>query len=131
MEFLLQAWPGVKIFDVGCFSHTLNNAGKKIDMPKLHEYIKSWHQLLYSHGCKMLFKTTMGESMAGYSKVRWWASWEEFNQLQKPQINTKLSSFLSTCITHSYSVDSATKCLKYFMKILNDITLSCFVVWFS
>ncbi len=58
--------------DIGCFSHTLDNAGNKFNTPTLNEFLASWIRL-FSHSPKarLLWKDRTGISVKSYCKTRW------------------------------------------------------------
>ena len=70
------------VVDVGCFSHTIDHVGEKFKCSTLTEFITLWISL-FSHSpkAKMLWKSRTGQSMASYSKTRWWSKWEIIKQL--------------------------------------------------
>lgn len=70
------------LIDIGCYSHTLDNAGSKFELPTVEKFMNSWISL-FSHSPKARFewKDKTGRSMASYSETRWWSRWEVFNQV--------------------------------------------------
>ena len=70
------------LLDVGCFSHTTDNAGRHFGTPILDKFIRSW-LVLFSHSPKacLLWKARTGRSMRTYSSTRWWSKWEVMEQL--------------------------------------------------
>lgn len=68
--------------DIGCFSHTLDNAGSKIATPVLSEFMISCVSL-FSHSPKarLAWVTCTGIAIKTYSKTRWWSKWEMIKQL--------------------------------------------------
>ena len=81
------AIPHIKImfpnlFDIGCYSHTLDPVGSKFELPTLEEFVKPWISL-FSHSPKTRFewKCKTGRAMASYSETRWWSRWEVFHQI--------------------------------------------------
>ena len=71
-----------KIFDVGCFSHTLDHVGEKFDMPKLDAFSKSWLNMLSrSPKSRLAWKDKTGLIMPTYSTTRWWSKWEVLKQV--------------------------------------------------
>ena len=72
MQTLKIVYPS--IVDVGCFSHTIDHVGEKFNTPTLGEFITLWITL-FSHSpkCRMLWRSRTGQSMASYSKTRWWS----------------------------------------------------------
>lgn len=72
------------LLDIGCYSHTLDIAGNKFELPTVEEFIKPWISL-FSHSPKARFewKSKTGRSMASYSETRWWSRWEVFHQVMQ------------------------------------------------
>ncbi len=70
------------ILDVGCFSHTIDNAGRHFKTPFVDEFIRNWLSL-FSHSPKarLLWKARTGRSMHTYSSTRWWSKWKVLEQL--------------------------------------------------
>ncbi len=70
------------ILDVGCFSHTIDNAGRHFNTLIVDEFIRNWLSL-FSHSPKarLLWKARTGRSMRTYSSTRWWSKWEVLEQL--------------------------------------------------
>ena len=66
-----------KIFDVGCYSHTLDHVGEKMDTSVLHDFIKGWVSLFaHSPKTRLAWSTLTGLSPPTYSTVRWWSRYE-------------------------------------------------------
>ena len=65
------------LFDVGCFSHTLDRVGENMRVPVLNEFIKHWISL-FSHSPKiiMAWASLTGLSSPSYSSTRWWSKYE-------------------------------------------------------
>ena len=72
------------LMDIGCFSHTVNNAGNRFTTPVLNEFLTSWIRL-FSHSPKacLLWKDHTGMPIKSYSKTRWWSKWEVAKQLME------------------------------------------------
>ena len=70
------------VLDVGCFSHTTDNAGRHFSTPILDEFMRCW-LALFSHSPKarLLRKARTGRSMRSHSSTRWWSKWEVMEQL--------------------------------------------------
>ena len=70
------------IFDVACFSHTLDRVGRWFSTPNLIEFINTWISL-FSHSpkVKLLWKEKTGKAMGSYSATRWWSKWEIMHQV--------------------------------------------------
>ena len=63
-----------KIFDVGCYSHTLDHVGEKMDTSVLNDFIKGWVSLFaHSPKTRLAWSTLTGLSPPTYSTVRWWS----------------------------------------------------------
>ena len=75
MQTLKVVYPS--LFDIGCFSHTLDRVGEKFNTPALTEFMHSWLSM-FSHSPKarLLWKSKAGCSMPSYSATRWWSKWE-------------------------------------------------------
>ena len=60
-----------RLFDVGCFSHTLDRVGENMRVPVLNEFIKHWISL-FSHSPKtrMAWASHTGLSSPSYSSTR-------------------------------------------------------------
>ena len=73
-------YPGV--FDVGCFSHTIDHVGERFHTPALNKFVTAWITL-FSHSPKarLAWHTRTGRSVKTFSKTRWWSRWEVVNQL--------------------------------------------------
>ena len=70
------------ILDIGCFSHTIDNAGGHFEIPTLEEFIKLWISLFSrSPRTRLEWKELTGKAMASYSDTRWWSRWEVYNQV--------------------------------------------------
>ncbi len=66
-----------KIFDIGCFSHTLDHVGERMHTPVLDDFMKGWIGLFSrSPKTKLAWQTLVGLSPPSYSTTRWWSKWE-------------------------------------------------------
>ena len=70
--------------DVGCFSHTIDNAGRKLATPILDEFMSAWVSL-FSHSPKgrLAWKARTSVAVRSYSQTRWWSKWEVEKQLME------------------------------------------------
>ena len=70
------------LFDVRCYSHTLNRVGEKFKTPVLDDFIPL-RISLFSHSLHTRFKWKQltGKSMASFSDMCWWSRWEVCNQV--------------------------------------------------
>ena len=82
-----------KLFDVGCFSHTLDRVGENMKTPVLDEFIKHWISL-FSHSPKtrLAWASMTGLSSPSYSSTRWWSKYEVIKQVHDSFAD--VSSFL-------------------------------------
>lgn len=71
-----------KMFDIGCYSHTLDRVGEKMNTPLLDEFISSWVSMFScSPKTKLLWATKTGLSSPTYSSTRWWSKFEVIKQV--------------------------------------------------
>ena len=70
--------------DIGCFSHTIDNAGSKFATPILDEFISSWITL-FSHSPKarLVWNSRTGVPVQTYCQTRWWSKWELINRVME------------------------------------------------
>ena len=70
------------LFDVCCFSHTIDRVGNHFKIATLSEFISSWISLFsHSSKVKLLWRERTGMSMSSYSATRWWSKWEVMHQV--------------------------------------------------
>ena len=71
-----------QLLDIGCFSHTLNLVGERMNTPILLEFTKVWIGL-FSRSPKMrlLWRNQTGMNVPLYSATRWWSRYEVIDQL--------------------------------------------------
>ena len=71
-----------QLIDVGCFSHTLDHVGERMNTPILHDFSKAWIGLFSrSPKSRLLWRTQTGQFVSSYSATRWWSRFEVINQL--------------------------------------------------
>ena len=71
-----------KVFDIGCFSHTLDHVGEKFKTPILDSFSKTWLSMFSRSPKTRLAWTDMTNlSMPTYSPTRWWSKWEVLKQV--------------------------------------------------
>ena len=70
------------IFDVGCFSYTLDHVGERFSTPVLSEFATNW-VMLFAHSPKaqLAWKSQTGRSVKTLSKTRWWSRWKAIEQM--------------------------------------------------
>ena len=65
-----------KVFDIGCFSHTIDHVGEKFNSPVLKEFTFAWISLFSrSPKNKLAWKSQMDRAIRTYSDTRWWSRW--------------------------------------------------------
>ena len=71
-----------QLLDVGCFSHTLDHVGERMNAPILHDFCKAWIGL-FSQSLKsnLLWRTQTGLPAPSYSATRWWSQFEVIHQV--------------------------------------------------
>ena len=104
-----------QVLDIGCFSHTLNNAASKISPPLLHEFTTSWVSL-FSHSAKahLAWVTRTGISVESYYETRWCSRWEVIKQMM--ELFGDLLPFLEA----DDDIGMATRTCKKMLDILKD-----------
>ena len=71
-----------QLLDVGCFSHTLDLVGERMNTPILHDFCKAWIGLFSrSPKSRLLWRTQTGLSAPSYSATRWWSQFEVIHQM--------------------------------------------------
>ena len=72
------------IFDVTCFSHTLDRVGVHFKIPNAVEFVNSWVSLFaHSFKARIAFRELTGMSPKLLSKTRWWSKWEVIKQIME------------------------------------------------
>ena len=73
-----------ELLDVGCFSHTLNHVGERMNTPILHDFCNILIALFSrSPRSRLLWRTQMGLSAPSYSSTRWWSQFEVIHSMLK------------------------------------------------
>ena len=71
-----------QVFDIECFSHTLDHVGEHLRTLVLDDFISAWIGLFSrSPKNKLMWKTITGIAPASYSVTRWWSRWEVIKQV--------------------------------------------------
>lgn len=66
-----------RMFDIGCFSHTIDHVGEHMHTPVLDDFMKGWISLFSrSIKTKLAWQTQIGLKPPSYSVTRWWSKWE-------------------------------------------------------
>lgn len=83
------------LIDIGCFSHTLDHVGEKMETPVLHQFIKAWISLFaHSPKSRIAFKTQTGQIPKTHSPTRWWSKFEVIKQVH--DLFGDIPNFLNT-----------------------------------
>ena len=65
------------MFDIVCFSHTLDHVGEKLKTPILDKFVSGWINIFSrSPNPKHAWKTQTGLPVPSYSTTGWWSKWE-------------------------------------------------------
>ena len=73
-----------ELLDVGCFSHTLNHVGERMNTPVLHEFCNTWIALFSrSPRFRLLWRTQTGLLAPSYSSTRWWSQFDVIHSMLK------------------------------------------------
>ena len=68
------------IFNVTCFSHTIDNVGKHFEFGVLDTSSRYWNTpFSLSPSARITWKTRTGTAMRLSSETRWWSKWEVLN----------------------------------------------------
>ena len=79
-----------QLLDVGCFSHTLDHVGERMNTPILHDFCKAWIDLFSrSPKSRLLWKTETGLPAPSYSATR--VSLRSFIRCSQPSVTLRSS----------------------------------------
>lgn len=68
--------------DLGCWSHTIDNAGDAMKIPAVKAFLTPWRLLIgQSQRSRMIFKSLVGKYPVSTSETRWWSSFEQIHQV--------------------------------------------------
>ena len=71
-----------EVIDIGCFSHTLDHVGERMQTPILEKFFRAWISLFSrSPKTRLLWKGQTGLSCPSHSSTRWWSLFEVVNHL--------------------------------------------------
>ena len=69
------------LFDVVCFSHTIDNVGNHFEFRILESFTQYWASLFtHSFNARLLWKEKTGQAMRIHSDTRWWSKWDILQQ---------------------------------------------------
>ena len=70
------------IFNVTCFSHTIDNVGQHFQFRVLDTFMRYWNTMFsLSPAARLLWKLRTGSAMLLKSDTRWWSQWEVLNRV--------------------------------------------------
>lgn len=68
--------------DVKCVSHSLDNVGKRFEVPLVDEFAQWWVSLFsHSPAARLAWKQRTGKAPKTYSATRWWSRWEVLQEV--------------------------------------------------
>ena len=71
-----------KLFDVVCFSHTIDNVGSHFEFQTLDFFARYWKSVFaHSYNARLVWRERTGVSIRTFSETRWWNQWEVFQQV--------------------------------------------------
>ena len=71
-----------KLFDVVCFSHTIDNVGSHFQFQILDLFSRYWIGMFsHSFNACLIWRERTGKSIRKFSNTRWWSKWEVINQV--------------------------------------------------
>ena len=71
-----------QLTDIGCFSHTLDHVGDRMNTPVLNDFSKGWIGMFSrSPKLRLLWRTQTGRCVPSYSTTRWWSRFEVIDQI--------------------------------------------------
>lgn len=73
-----------RVFDVGCFSHTLDHVGERMSTPLVDEFFKNWIGMFSrSPKTRLAWQRRTGLPSPSHSTTRWWSRFEVLDQAFK------------------------------------------------
>ena len=71
-----------QLIDIGCFSHTIDHVGDRMNTPLLNDFSKAWIGMFSrSPKLRLLWRTQTEWSVPSYSTTRWWSRFEVIEQI--------------------------------------------------
>ena len=71
-----------KLFDVVCFSHTIDNVGSHFEFHILDSFARYWKSMFaHSYNARLVWKERTGVSIRTFSDTRWWSQWENLQRV--------------------------------------------------
>ena len=73
-----------KLFDVVCFSHTIDNVGNHFELKILDLFARYWISMFsHSYNACLVCRARTGQSIRTFSETRWWSKWEVLRQVSE------------------------------------------------
>ena len=73
-----------KLFDVVCFSHTIDNVGNHFEFKILDLFARYWISMFsHSYNARLVWRERTGQSIRTFSETRWWSKWEVLRQVSE------------------------------------------------
>ena len=70
------------VIDIGCFSHTLDHVGERMQTAVLDKFFRSWISIFaHSPKSRLAWRTQTRLSPPSYSTIRWWSRFEVIRQV--------------------------------------------------
>lgn len=71
-----------KLFDVACFSHTIDNVSSHFQFRLLDLFARYWIGMFsHSYNARLVWKERTGQSIRTINETRWWSKWKVLNQV--------------------------------------------------
>ena len=72
-----------KLFNIGCFSHTIDHVGERFNTPLLNDFMKTWIGIFSRcPKSRLAWQTNTGLKPPSYSPTRWWSKWEVMKHIR-------------------------------------------------
>ena len=73
-----------KLFDVVCFSQTIDNVGNHFEFKILDLFARYWISMFsHSYNARLVWRERTGQSIRTFSETRWWSKWEVLRQVSE------------------------------------------------
>ena len=73
-----------KLFDVVCFSHTIDNVGNHFEFKILDLFAWYWISMFsHSYNARLVWRERTGQCIHTFSETRWWSKWEVLRQVSE------------------------------------------------
>ncbi|CAH3036193.1 unnamed protein product, partial [Pocillopora meandrina] len=73
-----------KLFDVVCFSHTIDHVGNHFEFKILDLFARYWISMFsHSYNARLVWRERTEQSIRTFSETRWWSKWEVLRQVSE------------------------------------------------